>query len=77
MLNECLQLIFQICGLLSGEAWYRVITTETLRRNAMADFAILQLGQDFLLRDGTLAHVLRSAGSCKGKGGQCYRPDQC
>ena len=55
MLNESLQLIFQICGLLSGEAWYRVRATETLRRNAVADFAILQLGLDFLLRDGTLA----------------------
>jgi hypothetical protein len=44
MLNESLQLIFQICWLLSGKAWYRVIATETLRRNAMADFAILQLG---------------------------------
>jgi hypothetical protein len=39
MLNESLQLIFQICGLLSGEGWYRVITTETLRRNAVADGA--------------------------------------
>jgi hypothetical protein len=35
MLNESLQLIFQICGLLPGEARYRVKTTETLRRNAM------------------------------------------
>jgi len=69
MLNESLQLIFQICGLLSGEAWYRVIATETLRRNAMANFAVLQLGLDFLLRDSTLARVLRPAGSCKGKGG--------
>ena len=75
MLDESLQLIFQICGLLSGEAWYRVKTTETLRRNTMADFAILQLGPDFLVPDGTLAHVLRRAGCCKYKGGQCYRPD--
>jgi hypothetical protein len=69
MLNESLQLIFQIFRLLSGEAWYRVIATETLRRNAMADFAILQLGLDLLLPDGTLACVLRPAGSCNGKGG--------
>ena len=77
MLNESLQLIFQICGLLSGEAWYRVKTTETLRRNTMADFAILQLGLDFLVRDGTLAHVLRRAGCCKGESGQCWQPDRC
>ena len=70
MFYESLQLIFQICGLLSGEAWYRVKTTETLRRNAMADFTILQLGLDFLLRDGTLARVLRRAGSCKDQSGQ-------
>src|SRR6516164_5987787 len=69
MLNKSLQLIFQICGLLSGEAWYRVITTETLRRNAVADFTILQLGLDFLLRGGTLARVLRPAGSCKDQSG--------
>jgi hypothetical protein len=68
MLNESLQLIFQICGLLSGKAWYRVIATETLRRNPMADFAILQLGLNLLVRDGTLARVLCPAGSCKGKG---------
>ena len=71
MFYESLQLIFQICGLLSGEAWYWVKTTETLRRNAMADFTILQLGLDFLLRDGTLARVLRRTGSCKDQSGQC------
>jgi hypothetical protein len=70
MLDESLQLIFQIYGLLSSEARYRVIATETLCRNAMADFAILQLGLNLLVRDGILARILRPAGSCKGEDGR-------
>ena len=77
MLNESLQLIFQICGLLSGEAWYRVETTETLLRNTMADFAILQRSLHFLLSERTLARLLGPAVGCQGKARQCYRPDHC
>jgi hypothetical protein len=77
MLDESLQLILQIYGLLSGEARYGVIAMETLRRNAMADFAILKLGLNFLFRDGTLPRVLRPAGSRKGNSSHCCGPDQC
>jgi hypothetical protein len=73
MLNERLQLIFQIWWLLSGKARYRVKTAETLRRNAMANFAILQLRLDVSVDTLT---PLRPARGCKRKGGQCRGPSQ-
>ena len=44
VLDERLQLIFQILGLLAGEARDRKIAMKALRRTPVAIFAIVQLG---------------------------------
>jgi hypothetical protein len=44
MLNERLQLIFQILGLLTGEAGDRKISMKALCRTPVTIFAIVQLG---------------------------------
>ena len=46
MFDEGFQLIFQILGLLAGEARDRKVAMEALRRAPVAVFAIRQLGLD-------------------------------
>jgi hypothetical protein len=46
VLNKGLQLILQVLGWLARQPRNRVIAMKTLRRNAVADFAIAKLGVD-------------------------------
>src|SRR5580704_10740561 len=60
MLGKCVQLVLQIFGLLTGEARYRIIAVKALGRDAVANFAIGELGRDLLLGNRRLG-VLSAA----------------
>src|SRR5580700_8841815 len=53
-LDESLQLVLKIFGLLSGESWHRKGTSITLARHAVASLAIIDLGPNLLARNGGL-----------------------
>src|ERR1700692_574498 len=61
VLGKRVQLVFQIFGLLSGKARYRVITVKALGRHAVADLAIGKLRLDVLAGNGRRLGVLSTA----------------
>ena len=68
-IDERLQLILQVFGLLPGQSRHRIRTAKPLPRYAVTSFAIGDLGFKLLLRNRDVALVLRGRGGANNHKG--------